>query len=54
VLLATALARHSQNGWNNAALPDDFEAIGQLLNLSTLAVRSLVRTIDLTTEDPAY
>ena len=52
--VATALARHSQNGWHNAALPDDFEAIGQLLNLSTLAVRSLVRTIDLTTEDPAY
>ena len=51
VMLATALARHSQHGWNNAALPDDFEALGQLLNLTPLAVRSLVRDIDLTAAD---
>lgn len=54
VLLATALARHSQHGWNNAALPDDFEAIGQLLNLTPLAVRSLVREIDFTAADSAH
>ena len=53
VMLATALARHSQNGWSNAALPDDFEALGQLLNLTPLAVRSLVRDIDLTAADAA-
>jgi HD-like signal output (HDOD) protein len=54
VLLATALARHSQNGWDNAALPDDFDALARLLNLSTLAVRSLVRDLDVTATDPAY
>ncbi len=46
VLLATALARHSQHGWDNAALPDDVEAIGQLLNLSSPAVWSLIRELD--------
>jgi len=54
VLLATALARHSQNGWDNAALPDDIEAIARLLNLSTAAVRSLVRDLDVTATDPAF
>jgi HD-like signal output (HDOD) protein len=54
VLLATALARHSQNGWDNPALPDDFEAIGSLLNLSTAAVRGLVRELDITASDPAF
>jgi len=34
VQLAVALARHSANGWNDAALPDDFAAIGRLLNLN--------------------
>jgi HD-like signal output (HDOD) protein len=34
VVLATALARHSQEGWTNAALPDDFDAIARLLNVS--------------------
>lgn len=37
VLLATALARHTQDGWDNPALPDDYEAIGQLLNMSAEA-----------------
>lgn len=51
VQLATALARHSQNGWDNPALPDDFTAIAALLNQSNVAVRSLVRDIDLSARD---
>lgn len=34
VKLAVDLARHSANGWNNAALPDDFKAIEELLHMS--------------------
>ncbi len=33
VKLAVDLARHSANGWNDAALPDDYQAIGELLHL---------------------
>jgi len=33
VRLAVDLARHSANGWDDAALPDDFKAIGDLLHL---------------------
>ncbi len=33
VKLAVDLARHSANGWDDAALPDDFTAIGELLHL---------------------
>jgi HD-like signal output (HDOD) protein len=31
VLLAVNLARHSANGWDDAALPDDYKDIGELL-----------------------
>jgi len=34
VKLAVDLARHSANGWNDAALPDDYKAIGDLLRLN--------------------
>jgi HD-like signal output (HDOD) protein len=34
VKLAIDLARHSANGWTDAALPDDFKAIGELLHIS--------------------
>lgn len=34
VVLAVDLARHSANGWNDAALPDDFKAIEDLLHIS--------------------
>lgn len=34
VKLAVDLARHSANGWDDAALPDDYKAIGELLHLS--------------------
>ncbi|MDR2614523.1 MAG: HDOD domain-containing protein [Candidatus Accumulibacter sp.] len=33
VVLAVNLARHSANDWNNPALPDDFEAIENLLHI---------------------
>lgn len=34
VILATDLARHSANGWDDAALPDDYKAIGELLHIN--------------------
>jgi HD-like signal output (HDOD) protein len=34
VVLAVNLARHSANGWDDAALPDDYKDIGELLNLN--------------------
>jgi hypothetical protein len=34
VVLAANLARHAANGWDDAALPDDFRAIGELLRMS--------------------
>lgn len=34
VKLAVDLARHSANGWDDAALPDDFKAIEDLLHMS--------------------
>ncbi|AXS80335.1 HDOD domain-containing protein [Dechloromonas sp. HYN0024] len=33
VILAVDLARHSANGWNDAALPDDYQAIEALLHI---------------------
>lgn len=33
VTLAAKLARHSANGWDDAALPDDYQAIGELLHM---------------------
>ncbi len=34
VVLAVNLARHSANGWNDAALPDDYKELGELLRIS--------------------
>jgi HD-like signal output (HDOD) protein len=42
VALAVALARHSSNGWDNPALPDDYTAIGALLHLDEPHVRQMV------------
>ncbi len=42
VLLAVDLARHAARGWNNAALPDDYTALGQLLKLPHPEVLKLV------------
>jgi HD-like signal output (HDOD) protein len=46
VRLAVQLARHTRDGWDNAALPDDLEEIAQLLNLSKDAAWRLVQDID--------
>lgn len=50
VLLAVDLARHSANGWNDAALPDDFAAIEALLHLNRDA---LIDRLKLTDEEKA-
>ncbi len=42
VHLAVALARHSAESWENPALPDDYAAIGRLLNISAAQARALV------------
>ena len=42
VALEVALARHSANGWDNPALPEDYSAIAALLRLDTLRVRQMV------------
>ena len=34
VKLAINLVRHSANGWDDAALPDDYQEIGELLRVS--------------------
>ena len=42
VMLAVGLARHSAAGWDDAALPDDYTAIGTLLHMKPDRVRALV------------
>ena len=42
VQLAVNLARHSADGWQNAALPDDFRDIAQLLHIDVERVKHLV------------
>jgi len=39
VLLATELARHSANGWDDAAIPDDIKAVSELLHLNVETVQ---------------
>jgi HD-like signal output (HDOD) protein len=46
VALAVRIARHTQHGWDNPALPDDFTELGQLLHLSRPAARDLARELD--------
>jgi HD-like signal output (HDOD) protein len=46
VQLAIRLARHSAQGWDNPALPDDLAAIGTLLNLAPEHALNLVQDID--------
>jgi HD-like signal output (HDOD) protein len=46
VQVAIRIARHSAAGWDNAALPDDFEDLGDLLNIAPDAAERLVREID--------
>jgi HD-like signal output (HDOD) protein len=46
VQLAIRVARHSSHGWDNAALPDDVQDIGDLLSMSPDAVQRLLLEID--------
>jgi HD-like signal output (HDOD) protein len=46
VLLAIRVARHSSQGWDNAALPDDVRDIADLLQLSADTTMRLLREID--------
>jgi HD-like signal output (HDOD) protein len=46
VVLAVRVARHSANGWDNAALPDDFEEVALLLNAAPRFVPSFLQKID--------
>lgn len=45
VMLAVNLARHSAHGWEDAALPDDYRAIGELLRMEPERVMALVRSV---------
>jgi HD-like signal output (HDOD) protein len=42
VVLAVNFARHSANGWNDAALPDDYRELGELLRISPADAMALV------------
>ncbi len=42
VVLAVNIARHSANGWDDAALPDDYAAVGDLLGLQVEDVQFIV------------
>lgn len=41
VVLAVNLARHSANGWDDAALPDDYQDIGELLRIPAQQAMSM-------------
>jgi HD-like signal output (HDOD) protein len=42
VSLAVAVSRHSANGWDDPALPDDFASIGRLLGIGAVGARERV------------
>lgn len=44
VSLAVKLARHAANGWDDAALPDDYKDIAELLKLDVDEVISLINS----------
>lgn len=46
VVLAVRLARHTMQGWENPALPDDIEDIAKLLNASPRVALAFVHKID--------
>ena len=46
VVLAVRVARHSAHGWDNAALPDDYEEIALLLNASARIIPSFLQKVD--------
>ena len=44
VVLAVNLARHSANGWDDAALPDDYQGIAELLRMPVEDVITMIAT----------
>ena len=46
VVLAVRLARHTMQGWDNAALPDDIEEIAKLLNAAPRVALAFLHKID--------
>ncbi len=46
VALAVRLARHSEHGWDNPAIPDDLADVAALLNLSPGAALQLIEQIE--------
>jgi HD-like signal output (HDOD) protein len=46
VLLAMRLSRHTKDGWDNAAIPDDVRDIAALLNLNVEPTLKLLRELD--------
>ncbi len=46
VVLAVRLARHTAHGWDNAALPDDVEAIARMLNTSPRVALAYLHKIE--------
>lgn len=46
VMLAMRLARHTADGWDNAAIPDDVKDIAELLNLSLEATMTFVQELE--------
>jgi hypothetical protein len=47
VLLAVRVARHSEHGWDNPALPDDINDIAILLNAAPRVVPAFLRKVAL-------
>jgi hypothetical protein len=45
-MLAIRLARHTMQGWDNAAVPDDVRDIASLLNLSEATTRQVLLDLD--------
>lgn len=46
VMLAIRLARHTAQGWDNPAVPDDVRDIAQLLNMGLEPTEKLLRDLD--------
>jgi hypothetical protein len=46
VRLAVQVARHTERGWDNPALPDDIAEVAELLNLSPMATQRLLMGIE--------
>lgn len=46
VALAVRIARHSQDDWNNPALPDDWIELGQLMGMLPSAAQTLIMSLE--------